>query len=245
MAADHASFAASEAVRVEWRRRVEAEYASACITQELVLWLMQIAASPDLIEDGLAIVKDELAHAELSMKAYLAAGGAAAPVLDRARLCLPRMPAAPLEHDVLRACVDVFCLGETVAVPLFKNLRERCTEATARDVMTRVLRDEVRHRDFGWTLLPWLLELPVKDELRAILERELPLWFRRVRAAYGAAAVGAASAAHAVGDLERAWGLMEVARYAAVVEETFDREWRPRFAELHVDAERAWRAAKE
>jgi hypothetical protein len=245
MAADHSSFAASEMVRAEWRRRVEAEYASACITQELVLWLMQIAASPDLIEDGLAIVKDELAHAELSMETYLAAGGTAAPVLDRARLCLPRTPSAPLEHDVLRACVDVFCLGETVAVPLFKCLREGCTEPTAREVMTRVLRDEVRHRDFGWTLLPWLLELPVAGELRGIIERELPLWFRRVRTAYGATAGRAVGADRVVDDSARAWGLMGIARYAAVVEETFDKEWRPRFHEVGVDAEGAWRAAKQ
>ncbi|MBL8679121.1 MAG: ferritin-like domain-containing protein [Myxococcales bacterium] len=240
MAAEGPSF---ELVRAEWRRRVEAEYASACITQELVLWLMQIAASPDLIESGLEVVKDELAHAELSMQTYLAAGGTTPPVLDRARLCLPRTPGAPLEHDVLRACVDVFCLGETVAVPLFKNLREGCTEPNARAVMTRVLRDEVRHRDFGWTMLPWLFELPVGEELRAIVERELPVWFRRVRTAYGATAGRAVGADRVVDDSARAWGLMEISRYAAVVEETFEREWKPRFHEVGVDAERAWRAA--
>jgi hypothetical protein len=232
-------------VRAEWRRRVEAEYASACITQELVLWLMQIAASPDLIEDGLAIVKDELAHAELSMQTYLAAGGSAPPTLDRARLCLPRTPGAPLEHDVVRACVDVFCLGETVAVPLFKNLREGCTEPTAHAVMTRVLRDEVRHRDFGWTLLPWLLALPMERELRAIIERELPRWFRRIRTAYGATAGRAVGADRVVDDSAIAWGLMEITRYAAVVEETFDKEWTPRFDEVGVDAASAWRAAME
>ncbi len=236
----------SDAVRTEWRRRVEAEYASACITQELVLWLMQLAASPDLITDGLLIVRDELDHAELSMRTYTAAGGTAAPVLDRALLSLPRTALAPLEHDVARACVDVFCIGETVAVPLFKSLREECSQPAAREVITRVLRDEVRHREFGWTLLPWLLEQPYGDGLRAMIERELPLWFFRVRTAYGASAGRALGAsAGETSELERAWGLMAIERYARTVEETFEREWRPRFAAVAIDAERAWRDAVE
>ena len=37
-----------------------------------------------------------------------------------------------LELEVLCAGVRVFCLGETVAVPLFKHLRERCTVPVAR-----------------------------------------------------------------------------------------------------------------
>lgn len=234
----------TDAVRTEWRRRVEAEYASACITQELVLWLMQIAASPDLIADGLRIVRDELDHAELSMRTYSAAGGLSAPVLDRATLSLPRTPSAPLEHDVARACVDVFCIGETVAVPLFKSLREECSQPDAREVITRVLRDEVRHREFGWTLLPWLLDQPYGPALRAMIASELPQWFFRVRTAYGASA-GRALGAHtaAVSDVERAWGLMALERYAQTVEETFEREWRPRFAALEIDAERAWSEA--
>jgi hypothetical protein len=228
-----------DAVRHEWLRRVQAEYGSACITQELVLWLLQIGASPDLIEDGLTIVRDELAHADLSMQTYRAAGGTGSPVLDRAALSLPRTPDAPLEHDVTRACVDVFCLGETIAVPLFKNLREGCTEPTARAVMTRVLRDEVRHRDFGWTLLPWLLELPCGPDLRAIVSRELPAWFARIHAAYGSTD-GLIPDEGAMDERCASWGLMPVARYARVVEETFEREWRPRFDPLGIDAADAW-----
>ncbi|MEO7331341.1 MAG: ferritin-like domain-containing protein, partial [Minicystis sp.] len=51
---------ASEAVRGEWLRRVQAEYRSAAVTQQLTLWLIQMGASPDLISAGLRIVRDEL-----------------------------------------------------------------------------------------------------------------------------------------------------------------------------------------
>lgn len=81
---------ANDHVRQQWLMRVEAEYRSAVLTQELTLWLMQAGASPDLIHDGLRIVEDELMHAELSMETYLAAGGTHGPTMARETLTLPR-----------------------------------------------------------------------------------------------------------------------------------------------------------
>src|SRR3954449_5948044 len=110
----------TDRVRDEWRARIAAEYTSAAITQHLVLWLIQAGAPPDLIDAGLAIVADELAHSRLSHDVYTAAGGTAPPVLVREHLGLPRRDPI-LELDLLSAIVRVFCLGETVAVPLFKH----------------------------------------------------------------------------------------------------------------------------
>lgn len=228
-------------VRRQWLLRVEAEYRSAVLTQELTLWLMQAGASPDLLRDGLRIAEDELVHAELSMETYLAAGGERGPTLARETLTLPRRLAEPLEHDILRVGVDAFCLGETVAVPLFKNLRDGCTVPVARKALDRILRDEVRHRAFGWTLLAWLLESPSGPALRALVDRELPGWFGRIRRCYAPAYAGKLDT---VSDVDRAWGLMAPARYAAVVERTWERDWRPRFARLNITADAAWEAAR-
>src|SRR3954469_16922701 len=86
-------------VRHEWRARIAAEYTSAAITQHLVLWLIQAGAPPDLIDAGLAIVADELAHSRLSHEVYTAAGGTQPPALDRDQLGLARGQA--LELDLL------------------------------------------------------------------------------------------------------------------------------------------------
>src|SRR5690242_3010652 len=142
---------ASDAVRREWLRRVEAEYRSAAITQHLTLWLIQIGASPDLVRAGLRITSDELTHAEMSHRVYVRAGGEEAPRIARETLGAVAKGGV-LEHDVARVCVEVFCLGETVAVPLFKEIRERAAVPVARKALDRILRDEVRHRDFGWSL---------------------------------------------------------------------------------------------
>jgi len=174
----------------------------------------------------------------MSHRTFLGGGGEGGPRLARETLVLTRHPEAPLEHDVLRVAVEVFCLGETVAVPLFKELRERCTVPVARRALDRILRDEVRHRDFGWTLLGWLFEQPMASELRAVVEEELPRWFRRLRANYSPPPTGAGE--RVVTAQERAWGLMPVSLYRASVDTTLARDWEPRFARLGIDARSAW-----
>jgi hypothetical protein len=226
---------ATERVRREWLRRVEAEYRSAAITHHLVLWLIQIGASPDLVTAGLRIVRDEMAHSDLSHRVHAAAGGTAMPRLPRESLELPR-GGGPLEEDVTRACVDVFCLGETVAVRLFKELRERCAVPVARRALDRILRDEVRHRDFGWTLLGWLLETPHAQGVRALVQRELPSWFRRLRGMYAPAGIRQPD----LTDEEMRWGLMPASRYADVLARTLERDYVPRFEKMGVDARAAW-----
>jgi hypothetical protein len=217
----------TERVLAEWRARIAAEYTSAAVTQHLTLWLIQAGAPPDLIDAGLAIVADELAHSRMSHEVYVAAGGTAAPAIDREQLALPRT-SAPLEHDILRVAVRVFCLGETVAVPLFRHLRERCTEAPARAALDRILRDEVRHRDFGWDLLDWLCAADPTTPAR--VAPQLPAMLADLEASYGTANPTIAADDGEMTDAERAWGLAPPREYASILAETITRDFRPRFA---------------
>jgi hypothetical protein len=225
--------AASDAVRNEWFRRVQAEYRSAAITQHLGLWLIQIGAPPALIADAGRIVGDEMIHAEKSHGVFVAAGGAGAPPLLREALALAQSR-GPLEHDVLRAGVEVFCLGETVAVRLFKRMRQACTKPVARRALDRILRDEVRHREFGWTLLDWLLSTEHASASRALLAKELDEMLRRIRLSYALGSEGHSVRSPPFAEADRAWGLIPVEEYARAVEETFERDYVPRFANLGV-----------
>ena len=226
----------SALVRAEWSRRIAAEYGSAAITQHFTLWLIQLGAAPDLITDGLRIVADELTHSELSHEGHVAAGGTAPPQLDRGTLGLSRNPSRPLEHDVLFAAVQVFCLGETVAVPLFRHLRERCTVPVARKTLDRVLRDEVRHRDFGWAILDWFLETPLGPQVAGLVEPALPAMFATLEANYG----GATPEPRAFADADRAWGLAPAHEYAEIVHATFGHDYLPRFRARGIDPNVAW-----
>jgi hypothetical protein len=219
----------TERVRHEWRARIAAEYTSAAITQHLVLWLIQAGAPPDLIDAGLVVVGDELAHSRMSHEVYVAAGGQVPPALERDALGLQRR-GEPLELDILHTAVRVFCLGETVAVPLFKHLREKCTQAPARAALDRILRDEVRHRDFGWDLLDWLFASPIGADYPAWVAAQLPSMLGELEASYG---VGNPTVAGDTGEItkaERAWGLAPPREYAAILARTIEKEYRPRFS---------------
>ena len=216
----------SARVRFEWRARIAAEYTSAAVTHHLVLWLIQAGAPPDLIHDGLAIVTDELAHSRMSAEAHTAAGGTDAPAIDQSALGLVRSDT--LQRDILRTAVRVFCLGETVAVPLFSHLRDRCTQPTARAALDRILKDEVRHRDFGWDLLDWLAAGDAGVPAR--VEAALPAMLAEVEASYGATNAAVAADDGAMTDDERAWGLAPPREYARILARTIDKEFRPRFA---------------
>ena len=111
----------------------------------------------------------------------------------------------------------------------------------ADDHRLSVLRDEVRHRALGWTLLDWLLATqPEPDRIRRRVARDLlPLDFFGLRYSY-AQALDAHMPAH-----ERAWGLMPGRDYAATLDRTFERQYRPWFAERGIDAGPAWEEAAE
>jgi hypothetical protein len=224
-----AADAATERVRQEWRARIAAEYTSAAITQQLVLWLIQAGAPPDLIDAGLAIVGDELVHSRMSHEVYTEAGGTDPPAIDRTQLGIARAHDV-LELDILRVAVRVFCLGETVAVPLFKHLRERCTHASARAALDRILRDEVRHRDFGWDLLDWLLASPIGEQVPQLVAQQLPAMFAELEHSYGHGNDAIASDDGSMTDAERAWGLAPPREYAEILAQTIEKDYRPRFS---------------
>ena len=215
-------------VRHEWRARIAAEYTSAAIAQQVTLWLIQAGAPPDLIAAGLAIVADELEHSRLSHEVYIAAGGTQPPAIIREHLGLART--AGLEHDLLSAIVRVFCLGETVAVPLFSHLREPCTEPIARDALDQILRDEVRHRDFGWDTLDWLATTAIGADIPAWITEHWPTMLDELVRSYGNENPIVAADHADLAPTELAWGLAAPRDYATILERTIEKDFRPRFA---------------
>jgi len=212
----------TDRVQREWTRRIEAEYRSSAQTQHLTLWLIQLGAPRELIDDGLRIVQDELDHAELSAAVAREAGSQAAPALVQDELLL-RVPPGTLAERALFATLEVFCLGETVAVPLFTELRRACTVPVARRALDRILKDEVRHRQFGWDLLDYLCNWD--PHLVAVGRGFLAPALARLSHRYGAGTSSEVSLE------ERAWGLMAPLSYSEILEATLRKEYEPRFKE--------------
>ena len=207
----------------EWANRVHAEYRSAAITAR-VLHLSIAAGLPrELLNVAHRVVDDELTHAELSHACLVDLGGSDVPVgieFDLlARLEHKDGPLAELVDHVLQS----FCLGETFAVPLFRQMRKHAQRPSARTALDRILADEAVHRAFGWHALDALLELDPSG-VRAYVGAHLP------------AAIDGyhdACAAHTdsppLTDAEAADGLLDGATYARIFHKAWKDDIQPRF----------------
>ncbi|HWB80091.1 MAG TPA: ferritin-like domain-containing protein [Nannocystaceae bacterium] len=202
----------SRVVLGTWSDRVQAEYATGAAASQLALWLMQIAAPPELVRAALDVVSEEIDHAARSFEVCRRAGLLAPRPVDRAMLGLPRDDDAPLEHDIVRGCLRVFCLGEAYAVEILREMRKVCTFAPAREAIEQLLADEVAHRGFGFELLGWLVEHDGSGDLRALVHAELPRLVDELRCTFGS------PGGVEVGPIEEAWGVVGRPVYAAVLE---------------------------
>ena len=220
----------TERVRTTWLRRSEAEYASAALSLQLAHWLTEIAGPPELIYAAMDIARDEFGHAQHSAEVARAAGATAMPQIDRSLLVAPRDPRNPVEEDLLALLLRNFCVGETLAVPLFREMRAGSTETAARAVLDLILVDEARHREFSWIALEWLLT--DSTALRGAAARLTPAIVRR--------RVDTCSTPldRLLGDTvtpeERGWGLISAGSYRTIVLAALERDVWPRFARLGV-----------
>ena len=216
--------------RDEWNERAAREYGSGAVAHHFTLWLIQLGASPDLIRAGLDVVEDELRHAEMCRALVTSAGQMPLPVLPQEGLELTRREDTPLEHDLLRYCISAFCINETTAVRMFQRMRALATVPAASATIEVFLADEIRHREFGWVTLEWLLRGPAGAALRPLVLPEL----HRVISARTAhfADADEISRSSPPGPDERAWGILGRDEYSAIFAHTLVRDVEPRLARL-------------
>lgn len=220
---------ASDRVRIEWTRRIEAEYRSAALTQELGHFLLVLGAPEWLVRDAVRITTDELAHARMSSAVATAAGNVAPPAIDRGSLSHARSGNEPLELTTTRIVLEGYCLGETIAVRLFSAMRKDCDVPVARRALDRILKDEVRHRDFGWNALEWLVEVDTSGAIRDHVRQLYPELVARQRQAY---APDGHADERALPVADRRWGLIPGATYASITAATPKRDYEPRLKKL-------------
>ncbi len=214
-----------QAIRQEWARRVQAEYCSALLTQEITLQLMRLGAPPDLVRDGMRIAEEELSHAEMSLEVFRQAGGEGTPTVDTSAALLEQ---GDLFTSTLSSILRIFCLGETVAVPLFANLRQHCKKDFASEVFDQILRDEVGHRQFGWDVLDWFIATVGEEQVKEVAESVLPAHLAAMHESYSG------GADHHFDNEARVWGLAPPSEYSEILDKTVATEYIPRFAARNI-----------
>ena len=213
---------ASSYVQDVWRDRVIAEYHSAAISAELLHWLIQTGVSPDTIDLCHRIVKEELQHAEICRDIYLYAGGSMDQIpISHHNLSYTEELGQPSPLRALSMCTRVFCCGETVAVPLFKELLRRATHPKPVAVLKQILADEAGHQYFGWDLLDELLTLMGPPAHRWIKQR-IPSYIEDVRQLYYSEIQYCSSE-------DQQWGLMPAGMYSQIAQTCLDDTVQSRF----------------
>lgn len=217
---------ASDAVRIEWQRRVATEYAVCAFAQDFARRLTMFGAPSELIEQALTMALDELEHARHAVEVAAAAGAEGAVVFDPSAFAVET--AEDPAVNIAVAAVSSLCLGETLALRVVHRLRSNARVTEAQRALDRVIADEPRHAALGWETLDWLLDLPQGEIVGLAVERELPRWRAELQASFA----GPHSEPHLIdltGD-DLSWGLAPVSDYRAIFDETVERDWKPRLA---------------
>ena len=141
-----------EAARTNWRERMVSEHASARVFGALVGQMMRAGLPASETRRVAAMAQQELDHGVLCARVLAALGGDAIAPLPRLDEIPTHEDASPIEA-VLRNVISIGCCSETVAVALVGTERELAGPPAVRDVLDRILADEVKHARFGWRIV--------------------------------------------------------------------------------------------
>ncbi len=232
-----------EIVLAEWRARTLAEHRSAAVGAELLTWLIRLGFSSDALQAAHAFVGNELDHTDMTWEAYAAIGGGDASVLEVAEgsLVLQQGFGQPTFQRLVLACLDRFCVAETLAAPLFRAMLEEATESAPRQVLERIVGDLETQCALGWLVLDEALEMD-EGAVNELAARNLPAYFGRRERTWG---LLPDDWIEGVGPHEQAYGLVPRARYKREFYQAIAEEVLPRLEQRNLPARTAWGKRKK
>ena len=216
-------------VHAEWARRVAAEYRSAGVAAQVLSWGVAAGVPVSLLRVAGRIVNDELDHAELGHSCLVALGGTEEPV-DLSPDLLRVATTDDLLADLVRAVLRDFCLGETLAVPLFAEMRRRADQPAVVRALDRILADEAVHRAFGWELLDALIR--IDPAVVGFATMQLPTLLDSF------AGYADPPGALPLTEIERGCGLLDNADYGQIFARTWEEDLAPRFGRRGIMGEK-------
>ena len=162
------------AVIATWRGRMINEYGSARVFAGLAGQLARLGHDHDAATCD-RFAAEERSHGVLCGAVVEAAGGTAMAEVSAAR-AVPMHGDTSLRAAVMRNVISICCLSETVAVALIGAERLEMPEGPLRQLLSRILADEIGHARFGWVDVARRLPALDADE-RAAIDRYLPTAF--------------------------------------------------------------------
>ncbi|MDB5937227.1 MAG: hypothetical protein JWQ01_4571 [Massilia sp.] len=139
-----------------WREIGIAEHASIAAFARFVLHLLSLAAPPDLIDRAITAMGDEVDHAKLcfgvAKKFQNTSVGPGC--IDVSNILTARD--SPV--SILGAAIREGCICETISAEYARASCLKATDASIREVLTKIAKDEKNHADLSWDFVAWLIE---------------------------------------------------------------------------------------
>jgi hypothetical protein len=226
-------------VKAEWSRRTLALYRSASITSEFLSWLVRLGFSPEALTAGHAVLGSKLDHADMAYEVFTSLGGENDPLdVSEGSLVIDQGWGRPTFDRLTLACVDVFCVSETLSAPLYSAMLDATRKPGPKQMLERIVGDADAMKAFGWKVMDEVIEMD-GDGAREQIKHALPKFLSRVERAWGVIPDGWMEP---VGPHEKPFGLIPRAQYKREFYQSIAEEVLPALDDRNLGGRGAWGA---
>ncbi|MGZ3454349.1 MAG: ferritin-like domain-containing protein [Polyangiales bacterium] len=157
-----------EWLRRSWRARAQGERRAGDFDRRYHALCVAARLRSETCDAVARIARDEERHDELCSRVADALGAEPRVAPPPFGHVLPDPSASASLAELARWTIVRFCVGEACAIQQLVAMRDAVEEAKLRPALTYMLRDEVHHARFGWTLAEELVPQLGRDELEWI-----------------------------------------------------------------------------
>ena len=161
-----------DAGRVYWSRRAWSEYGAISESPAMQLRYVLEGREADLSLFWAIRTQEEVRHTEVCAQMAESLGGYHLQPSDEELKAIAgalgtRDRVLNLAHPLEVTIAGLVCVAETVVYDVFVQLVRKVTDPVAKQIFRLILRDEVRHCEFGWEYLAHRVPQMSSDELEA------------------------------------------------------------------------------
>lgn len=157
-----------------WLRDGLEEHASVAAFARFTMMLLAVGAPPELIVASQRASLDEVRHAkDCFALAARYGGGPRGPAPLSIDGAIERTPSLV---DLVELTAEEGCVGETLGAALAAEQADRATDPHAKEVLSRLARDEARHAELAWRVVAWAVArggAPVREAAARAIGRAI------------------------------------------------------------------------
>ena len=230
-----------ERARIGWTQNAFNEFVTCTVMGQLLTLMGQANVPLDLWAIAATFPREELLHVELCSRIAMQLGGGA-PLAYESDELVYQMDASlsPLEQ-CNEMVVRLLCVGEGFSLPMLAGSMRAATHPLIKQVLTRIVKDEVMHGRLGWLYMDWVhaeLSRAERDRLGSIAAagiEEYRVLYKDLRTQ---PVNDGTSGGYDLADVHQL-GWMGTADYAILARETVQTEIIERLARYGIDVPRS------